>query len=212
MNTNNKQLIQEFISKDLNLKGNNLPLLSLVIDKISILDNAIALVELIPQVSVVIADSALISVAASAATVSSIVLFPVGAMLSVINGMEAGLRLYGMRAAAYTLTAWVYDEHIPTRSPTILHNISAGSLRAKAWDIQQRDKAWKKASDAVVLRLNQEVKNKNIKKETLQLIFKALSDNNKQKLNIHILKGFEKQLSVFELPVWKSNYTIHYPF
>ena len=209
---NNQQLIQDFISRDLNLKGNNLPLLNLVIDKISLIDNAIVLVDLIPQVSVIIGDIKLLSVAASAASVSSIILFPVGAMLSVINGMEAGLRLYGMRAAAYTITAWVYDDIIPSRSPTVLRNITTGKIQAKAWDIQQRDKAWKEASDAVLHRLNSEIKNKNITKKTLQLVFKALSDNNKQKLALNVLKGFEKQLSVFELPVWKSNYKIVYPF
>jgi len=209
---NNQQLIQDLISKDLNLKGNNLPLLNLVIDKISLIDSTVVLVDLIPQVSVVIGDVKLLSVAASAASVSSIVLFPVGVMLSIINGMEAGLRLYGMRAVAYTLTAWVYDDIIPSRSPTVLRNITTGKIRAKAWDIQQRDKAWKAASDAVLYRLNSEIKNKNIKKETLQLVFKALSDDNKQKLALNVLRGFEKKLSVFELPVWKSNYNIAYPF
>ncbi|MCW8934916.1 MAG: hypothetical protein OQK98_09340 [Gammaproteobacteria bacterium] len=209
---NNKQIIQELISKDLTLKGDNLPLLTQVIDKIAWIDNTVVLAELIPQVSVIIGDIKLLSIAASAASVSSIVLFPVGAMLSIINGMEAGLRLYGMRAVAYTITAWTYGDIIPTRSPTVLRNITPGVVKAKAWDIQQRDKAWKAASDSVIHRLNSEIKNKNVKKETLQLIFKALSDNNKQKLTLNVLKGFEKQLSVFELPVWKNNYKIVYPF
>lgn len=209
---NNKQIIEDIISKDLNLKGDNLPLLSLVIDKISRIDNTVALAELIPQVSAIIGDMKLLSITASAASVSSIVLFPVGAMLSIINGMESGLRLYGMRAVAYTITAWTYDQMIPLSSPTVLRNITAGQVRAKAWDIQQRDKAWKTASDSVLQRLNKEIKSKDIEKQTLQLMLKALSDNNMQKLSLSVLKGFENKLSVFELPVWKSNYKISYPF
>ncbi len=211
-NKNNQQLIQDIISSNTQLRGNNVPTLSYIVDKISVLDSTVALVDLVPEISVIIADSSFLSITASAASVSAIALFPVGIMINIINNMEAGLRLYGMRAIAYTITAWAYGDNIPTRSPTILRNITTGIIQAKAWDIQKRDKAWKSASDAALYNLNNKIKSKNIKKETMQLIFKALSNNDKQKLNVAILTGFENQLSPIEKITWKSNYKIQYPF
>ncbi len=211
ISSSNKQLIQDIVSNNPNLRGDNLPALNYIIDKISSLDSAIGMAELIPEVSVIIADSTILTMATTAASIGSILLFPVGIMLNIANGMESALRMYGMRGAAYTITAWAYDDTRPISSPTILRYSTSGNVRAKAWDSQQRNKAWRSAGDGALKGINKKIQTLGIQKESLQLVLRAASDNNKQKLNLALLKSFEDQLSSHQKRVWKSNYKVRYP-
>ena len=55
------------------------------------------------------------------------------------------------------------------------------------------------------------VREKNIQKNHMQIIFQALGTGNEQTLCLNILKGFEKDMTTIDRFVWKSNYKIPFP-
>jgi hypothetical protein len=54
--------------------------------------------------------------------------FPIFAGIKWVNALEFGQRLIGLRAVAYGMTAWVFEEAVPAPPPWIRANMSPGSL------------------------------------------------------------------------------------
>lgn len=206
-----KKLIKEILNDDIFLYGENFAILSKVIDYISYADSAITAAELLPAVGAAIGKSSILSATASGLAITSIVLFPVGAMISVINAMQTGYRLYGMRSAAYTVTAWSFGDPLPASSPTILRNLRSGPVVAQANELPTYNKAWNEAQRTTVASLNETVSHAQLSKDILQILFKAIGDNDRKNLCLMLLKGFESRMSVIEQNVWKSNYRVVYP-
>ncbi len=206
-----KKIIQEALGKDYDIAGRNYPVLSKVIDYIGYADNTFTIIELLPMVESVMASSTIITVAASGAAIFSIVLFPVSALISVIDAYQTGHRFYSYRAIAYTITSWAFDKPILRESQRILFNIRSGPVVQNPRVVGEFAKVWKDTSDSVVRMLNQEIATGKATKEVMQIIFRALGDGNEQKLCDLFLRGFENNLSPIEKITWKSNYKIIYP-
>jgi len=212
------KLIEEHLGKDLDLQGANLAIINKVLDYISYVDTGAGVAEvaiesaaiLLPKVGAVI-KSGIFVAAAEGLAVSSVVLFPLAALISILNAYEVANRQYGMRAVSYTTVAWSFSDLIPLKSPTIeqnvRHNLSNGKQAIKTLNGLQ--KAWFDSSSATLLKLNKAGKKGN--KEALQLVFKAMGDNNRQKLNLAILKGFAKNMSYQDKIWFEGGYSIRYP-
>lgn len=118
-----EKLIIEHLGNDFDLKGSDLAILSKVIDVISDADTAVGVAELtletvatwLPKFGAILKSSVFVA-AVEGIAVSSIILFPVGALISVLNAYEILNRQYGMRAVAYTTVAWSFGDPIPLKS------------------------------------------------------------------------------------------------
>ena len=126
-----EEILKEILGNDYHKIGNNMPILMDAIDIISKTDNALTFAELIPGINTFVAGSRIFSVVSSGAAVLSIILFPISAMISVINAYQIGHKMYSYRAIAYTITAWAFGKPIPSSSQRVLHNVREGRVVAK---------------------------------------------------------------------------------
>ena len=150
-----------------------------------------------PKVGAVL-KSGIFVAAAEGLAIGSIILFPVGALIAVVNAYNSANRAHGMLAVSYTIVAWSFGDPIPLTSPRIEQNVrtnwSNGKFAIKT--LNGLKKAWFNSSAATLRMLKQTAKNGN--KEALQLVFRALGQGDRQKLKQAILKGYEKNMSVQE--------------
>ena len=196
------------LQADFNLNGEHLKVLSNVMEITGYADDALTLTEITGFIT---EDSIL---ASTASAISVVVLFfaPIGGIITLINANEAGERTYGMRAVAYTITAWAFNEPVLMASNQIIQNMRQGFPTTPPQKIYRYHNAWKKASNAMLNHLAATTGSGKISKKSMQILLKALGNKNKSQLCLEILKGFENQISHhMELRIWKSNYTILYP-
>lgn len=205
-----EELLKEVLGKDYATAGNNLPILKGLIDKIGNIDNVFTLVELLPFFNKLLTIR-VFSMMATGASILSIFLIPVSAMINIIDAYQAGRRMYSYRAIAYALTSWAFKKPVLNSSRKLLQQAQTGSPRVAASELIEYEKAWKKATQDAISKVNELAIKNNIPKEAVQVFLRAIADNNEQKLCDMLLKGFEKQFSFIELRVWKSNYNIRYP-
>ncbi len=175
------------------------------------IDSSLSAAQLIPYVNTIMTSSRLMAFVGSSASFISIFLFPVAAMISVINAYQVGQQMYAYRAIAYTLTAWAFSKPIPTSSQRILMNIRQGGLVADQSAVAEYRKVWENVSRSVLTKIEIELRVKNIPKEAMQIVLRAAANNNEQALCILIMKGFESKMSNITNITWKRNYNIRYP-
>lgn len=208
-----EKFLRKYLGNEFELRGDNLPVLESVINFIERADHTMELIELLPKLGHWLGRFGIVSFAAEGFAVASIALFPVGAMLSVINAAQTGQRLYGLRAVAYATTAFAFGDAIPTSSPTMVYNSTVGILPANLEERTAQAKAWKDASDSALENIRKSIESPKGEhdKRTLQLVFKALGENNRQKLCLRILKGFAEDMQPIPKRVFESEYKILYP-
>lgn len=204
-------LLKEILGSEYSASNTNLPVLKKSIDLISNIDTAFTFAELIPAINSVLAGSRILSVVGSGASVFSIFLFPVAAMIDVLDAYQVGHRMYALRSIAYTVTAWAYGNSIPASSMRILSNIREGKVVVKQQIVNEYKQLWAKTSQDVLNKLNVQLATKAIPKEAMQIALRAISNNDAKQLCEMLLKGFEDKLSNIEKITWKSNYSIKYP-
>lgn len=205
-----EELLKDILGRDYTTAGNNLPVLRNLIDKIGYVDTAFTVAELVPLLNTILAIR-IFSIVASGASIISVFLFPIAALISIINAYEAGRRMYSYRAVAYALTSWAFNKPVLNSSQRILLQIRTGFPMVPVQEITEYEEVWKKTSQDVLNKINAIPIENNIPKESLQVFFRLISDNNAQKLCDMLMKGFEKEFSFIEIKVWESNYSVRYP-
>ncbi len=200
-----KEVVKRILEQEFDLRGDRARVLSRAIDIVGYTDNAATLLE----IAGLLGRSALATAGAEALAIGSIVLFPVGAIISLINAAETGERMYGMRAIAYTTTAWAFGDAIPDKSSRIIENVKAGPHTPDT--LRSYHKAWSEASKSAVRELEDTVRKLKTRSNSYQILLRALGEDNRQKLCRTLLDGFTPQLRGTALKVWNSNLSILYP-
>lgn len=202
-----KKRVLDILSKEYKLSGDRLRILSKTIDIIGNVDDAITLA----GIAGIISESGVIASIGTVAGLASILGFPVGGMIAIINANEIGQRTYGFRAIAYTITAYAFGERPPDKSFTIRERIDRGG--ADAAELAAYDKAWKDAKNSTLKNLEQTVLERRVSRISYRAYLRACGDDNKQKLCKVLLKGFEGELKTANSAVrdtWKQNYKVEY--
>jgi len=188
-----KQIIIETLKHDFNLKGENLKTITKVIDNIGYTDNALALIELTGLIK-----GAAFATAASTISFLSTLAFPVASFGMLLNVNESGLKMYGLRAVAYTTTAWAFDKPIPTGSNRILARIKGLPTST----IIKNKQTWLNVSRATVKSLNAEALKRNTSEANLKLLYRALSDNNPRTLCHLLMEELTSKLDTIQKINW----------
>jgi|SRR5690606_38198396 len=204
-----KQLLKDVFGEKHSSVGQNFPFYSKLIDRLDKFNDIVAIAELLPGVNA-LASGPGISAFLSHASFVGLLFFPFTQIVNVINAKETGHKLYSYRCIAYTITAWSFGHPIPKKSATILKNIFSGNIVQRAGTDKEYNEVWQKTSQSVLRQLEKIVISKNIPKRNLQLIFRAIGNDDPNTLCLEIKKGFENKLSYSERLVWKSNYRVNY--
>lgn len=187
-----------------------LPALSMVIDYTGTVNDGLALAELIPYLNRYLTGPVASRVVSSSSLVGTL-LFPVGAVLQLIDANNTGHSMYAYRAAAYSVTAWAYNDPIPTGSLRILSNIRSGPVVQSNSVVAEYKELWAKVSRDVLAAIKQTCQQRNVPEDYLKILFRAVSNGDRQNLCVQILKSFENRFSPTTIHIWRSNYSIPYP-
>jgi len=206
-----EDLLREILGTEYTSVGNNLPILRNVIDVVGHVDTAFTLAELVPIINGALSGSRVIAFVSTGASIFSIFMFPVAALISVANAYQVGHKMYSFRSIAYTLSAWAFDKPIPVSSKRVLSNMRRGMVVVKKEIIDEHNKLWSKTSKNVITKLNAELVTKKIPQDAMKILLRAIANNNEQKLCELILKGFEKEFSSVVKITWRNNYKIKFP-
>lgn len=199
-----KQFIVETLKSDFQLKGNNLKTIQKVIDIIGKADNALALAEIAGFLN----EGSIVAGSASVLSFISTALFPIAGIGMLADAHEIGQKLYGLRAVAYTITAWAYDKPILVGSNKVLLNIKGVPNSS----IIKYKQAWSSASRATLSSLKNMSKKKKISEDSLKLIYKALSSNNPKTLCLQLMTDLESKLNdTVHKMIWKVELKTLYP-
>jgi len=208
-----EKLIEETVGPHSKLNPARHSILHKVIEYIEYTEKGFSVAELIPVFERLIEGRAFLSFASSGATLLSIALFPVNAMLEIMDAYESGVRMYSMRAVAYTITAWAFNKPTPMESRQYLSNLSHGYPRVLPKDMDEYKKAWKKSSMDTLNKIKSGLLLKSTNEKDAKVIFRALGDGQPGRLCSLLMKGMEEHFeSIIVKRVWISNYRFTYPF
>jgi hypothetical protein len=207
------KLIKQYVGKDFDIYGQRFEILSKVVEYFDDADHLMSGVEIggdisaslvtkyaaeeqaaiwLPRIAAILESSAFVAIGEILA-VTSAILAPIGGMIELNNANHTSERVYGMRAVAYTTTAWAFDDPMPHNSPSRLHTLTRLNSYGNKYyanTVRDHQKAWNDAQHATLIRLNQIGK---VDKEAGQIMYRAIGDGSRQKLAAHILEGFSEE-------------------
>lgn len=195
-----KQIIIATLKSDFHLKGDNWKVVGNVLDYIGTTDNVLAIAEITGALEVGTYGAA-ISGGAAAFGFFATLLSPVGFMRELMNSNESGLKLYGLRAVAYTITAWTYSRPKPTGSNRILARINGLPLST----IAKYKQTWLIVSASAEVSLQNEARKRKMAEDSLKILYRSLSDNNPRVLCQLLMKGLSSKLDTIQKINWDLN-------
>lgn len=204
-------LLKQVLGREYTKAGNSLPVLKTAIDIIGNVDDGLSLAELLPAVESVLSGSRILSFVAEGTSIFSIFLFPVSAMIDVINAYNVGHKMYAYRCVAYTVTSWAFDVSNPSGSMRILSNMRHNAPVVPASELKKYTQLWKKTASETIAKLTTVLITKNIKSEVMKIALRALAKNDPALLSEMIMRGFESKFDSITILAWKHNYSIRYP-
>jgi peptidoglycan hydrolase-like protein with peptidoglycan-binding domain len=143
-----------------------------------------------------------------------------GNLTQFLNASASGERQYSMRAAAYAITAWAFDDPPPSKSPAIWNNFKAAPL--SSLEMQRLQRAWDTSASAARTwheqfareRLGSSVPVPD-KEKAWKAVLRKLSDQKKAKLSELLMKDLGDKALTNVLPTvreaWQKNMVHLYP-
>lgn len=178
-------IIQSILKNDFNLSGERLKIVSTALEILDRTDAALSIAE----VAGLIAEGGVLAAISTYTSIASTILFPVAAMIEWVNCGEEGRRIAGIGSVGYSITAWAFCDSIP-RLPARLRSNYLASGRSR--EIPLYEAAWKDASDAAIKNVSALIAKKpKVPKQVFQAVFRAVGDDNRQKLCRALLNGFD---------------------
>lgn len=116
--------------------------------------------------------------------------FPIMATIQWINANEFGYRLLGFRAVAYGITAWAFNDPVPAPPGWIRTNYIVSGLGK---DVPAAHRAWNASAHAAIRHMGEMATKRDMRKEHLQLLFRAMVDEDRNKLVKEIMEGIAKK-------------------
>lgn len=203
-----KKRLVELLAKEHNLVGEQLKILAKAIDIIGKTGDVATVAEIVG----LIGESGIIAGAATVVSLVGTVLLPFGLHVAVFNKTKTSERMYNLRAIAYTITAFAFDQDIPTGSRMTRRRW--GGLVAKP-EAKAHEKVWLESIEPTLRLIKQTALEKNVSIASYKAFLRALGSDDEQKLCRMILSGFEgklKDLNLSVLNTYKSNIiNIPYP-
>jgi hypothetical protein len=170
-----RRVIVETLEADYHLKGDQLEVLEEAAHITHGVDSAVE----IGEIAGLIAEEGALAAGASILAVASGFLTAIGFMIAILNASETDMKLAGMQAIGYALTAWAFGDPIPAFPSSLKTNFAVFPGRQALPRVEQ---AWAEASQATVNHLEAQVVKKGVKKRSYQIFWQALGSGDQKKL------------------------------
>ena len=182
-----KKVIVETLKGDFDLAGERLEILEEAAHRVHEVDTAVQLAE----IAGLIAEESALAAAASALQAVSAFLTPVMLGIAMINVSETDMRLAGMQAIGYALTAWAFGDPIPSYPSSLKANFAAFPGKQALPRVEQ---AWKTTAEATVRNLEAEAVKKRVRTENYRIVWQALGSGSRKKLVRLVMEARAEEL------------------
>jgi hypothetical protein len=207
-----KELIIEHLEGEFHLRGEHLEVLEKVAHYTHTASEFAEIAECLASIFVHLPEA--VEAGVGVFSLVGALAFPVFATINVINAWEFGERLTGLRAVAYGITAWAFDESPPAPPPWIRANISPGSVQkalaanpgdrifagyvreakqSEERNVLAHQKAWNDSCQAAWKNMGEMVVKQKVRKQYLQTTFRALGDWDRNTLVKTLMDGLAKK-------------------
>lgn len=183
-----KKIILEHLEGDFDLRGEHLEILEKVAHYVHSAADFAEAGEAIAHIFVHVPE--VLAVGVEYFSLLGAFAFPIMATIQWINANEFGYRLLGFRAVAYGITAWAFDDPVPTPPGWIKRNYEYSGLGK---DVPAAHRAWNDAARAATRHMGEMANKENVRKEHVQLLFRAMVDEDRNKLVKQIMEGIAKK-------------------
>ena len=95
-------------------------------------------------------------------------------------------------------TSWTFGDGLPGSSPTILRKIRSGPYVNQRSNEPDYHQAWMEVRRTTVASLQDMANRSNLSKDILQILFKAIGNNDRQNLRLQFLKGYESHITALD--------------
>jgi len=200
-----KQLtIQEVLKGKYDLRGEDFEIAKEIAEKLHEIGAGTEIVEIINFLS----HGGLLSKIATGLSIIGNIMTPIFSAIEILNAPQTDQRQYGMRAVAYTITAWAFEQGIPEQSKTILDKLTTFYPQTAS----RYPSAWKDASNSAIKEIDRKAKHLGLSKQAYRMLLRLLGDDSPQKLCLQLLQAMEEKLdSDVERMGWKSQYQVPFP-
>ncbi len=209
-NEEKKKILKDILGESHSSVGRHFAVFSAIMDYVGYGTDAVSFAELVPAAGRFLAGTG-VSAVASNVSFASILLFPFTQMINIISANETGRRKYTYVAIAYTVVSWTFNDPRIFESKRRFGNLSSGFPVVSKKELSLYREDWREAMVSVLLNLEMTLRTKQITKQQLQILFKAISGANRQKLCLQIFQGFEREFSHTTKNIWRSEYKMLYP-
>ena len=208
---NEANVAQKLLESSSDINGPRFKLLSAIISGHSYVNDALTLAELIPAIEKILATPTTARIVSSSSFIG-ILLFPVAQIISLNDANNAGLNMYRLRAIAYGLTAWSFNQPPPQASQSIIRNLTTlPPPVASPEEVREYHAIWADTVRKLMMKAKEFCHAHNIKEDHIKAIYRRIGQGKAETLCIEIMKSFEGELNFSQKLVWKSNYKFGYP-
>lgn len=193
-----KQIILEHLKGEFDLRGEHFEVLEKVADGIHIGSEAGEAGEAIASLIAHVPEA--VEGALSAFSVFGVIAFDIVAAIHLLNAFEFGMRMIGLRAIAYGITAWSFGTPPPAPPGWIRTNVIAAGRQQE--DVRERESAWNDSCKAawtsmeekplkpiVLTHVNGPHQTIQLKREWLKAVFRAIGDGKPNELAKNLMHG-----------------------
>jgi hypothetical protein len=123
----------------------------------------------------------------------SMVLEPIEIGIAILDALETEAKIAGMQAICYAITAWAFDDPMPSYPASLRPNWrGAGTGMA---GLQRAEEGWKDACEATVRNLEAKVKKSGRGKFSYQILWQSIGGGERRQLARRLMDARAKEIS-----------------
>jgi hypothetical protein len=180
-----KQAVVDMLKADYGLRGERLKILEEAAHIAHAGETAVELAEIAGLIAEGAVAVTVIQVVAGALTVIAV-------GIAILNANETDIKLAGIHAIGYALTAWAFNDPIPHYPSSLKENVSRFPGKQA---LPRLEAAWNDAAAATVRNLEAEVAKKRVRKRSYQIYWQALGGNDRRKLARMLMEARAEELN-----------------
>jgi len=119
----------------------------------------------------------------------------VSAVISIANGMESGMKLFGMKAGVYATVAWAFGDRVPPPPADALANVRRHHANSPEFFVNGYRNAWSKAATQVVTEMESRLAAKGIRPQDWKKVLQGACKDSRRDLALMLWDAGEKNVS-----------------
>lgn len=204
-----RRKLEAVLGSDITLLGKHWEFVGQCLGVIGNTQQAIDVADFALEFTRFVKTGTLVAKAAQFLSAADLILGPLGHILAITKAAVSGREAFAYTGTAYGMTAWAFDRPPPQPSPVRMKNLMLSKPQERGlWEL-----AWRTGVNNVQRELQKLGQSGVNSKQTLQVVMRAMGENDPATLNFQIMKSMEPKLAAMgpaHLESWKYYNERHY--